>query len=49
MNVCLENATYAAPALTTVSFTPVSGIYLPDIGDIATLEKKLIDTDYIDS
>ena len=49
MNVCLENATYAAPALTTVSFTPVSGIYLPDIGDIATLEKKLFDTDYIDS
>ncbi len=49
MNVCLENAAYAAPALTTVSFDPVSGIYLPDTGDIAILENMLFDTDYIDN
>lgn len=49
MNVCLENATYAAPALATVSVEPVNGVYLPNTEDIAGLEKLLFDTDYINN
>ena len=47
MNVCLENAAYAAPALATVSVEPVNGVYLPNTEDITGLEELLFDTDYI--
>lgn len=47
MNVCLENVTYAAPALATVSVEPVNGVYLPNTGDIADLESLLFDTDFL--
>ncbi|MCM1183666.1 MAG: hypothetical protein NC337_09855 [Roseburia sp.] len=43
MRVCLENVTYAPPALTTLSVNPQGGNYLPDIEDIAKLEMILFD------
>lgn len=45
MRVCLENVTYAAPAITTLSVNPQNGNYLPDIADIVNLETVLFDTD----
>lgn len=47
MRVTLENVTYAAPAITTVTFRPQGGIYLPDVSDIASIESALFDTDYV--
>lgn len=44
LNVCLDNVTYAEPALTTVSFEPQDGVYIPDTGDIDDLENLLFDT-----
>lgn len=44
LNVCLDNVTYAEPAITTVSFVPQGGVYLPDMDDIADLEDLLFDT-----
>lgn len=45
MRVCLENITYADPAVTTVSVNPQNGTYLPDIEDIIRLENLLFDID----
>lgn len=47
LRVCLENVTYAEPAITTVSIEPQNGIYLPNIDDIANLENLLFDTNFI--
>lgn len=47
MRVTLENVTYAAPAITTVTFRPQGGICLPDVNDIANIQSVLFDTDYI--
>lgn len=47
LRVTLENVTYAAPAITTVTFRPQGGVCLPDVNDIAKIESALFDTDYI--
>lgn len=45
LRVCLENATYAEPAITTVTLEPYGGIYLPDPDDFDGLESLLFDVD----
>ncbi|MDE6219851.1 MAG: hypothetical protein K2G51_05375 [Lachnospiraceae bacterium] len=47
LRACLENVTYAEPAITTVSIEPHNGVYLPNMEDIASLESLLFDTDFI--
>lgn len=47
LNVCLQNVTYAPPALTTVSIEPVDGAYYPNLDDISRLQALLFDTDAV--
>lgn len=44
MRVCLDNATYAEPAITTVSIQQQAGIYQPDMDDFGDLIYLLFDT-----
>ncbi|MDE5825673.1 MAG: hypothetical protein K2H91_13450 [Lachnospiraceae bacterium] len=47
LRVCLDNVTYAEPAITTVSIELQDGTYLPNMADIANLESLLFDTNII--
>lgn len=47
LNVCLQNVTYAPPALTTVSIEPVGDGYYPNLDDISRLQSLLFDTDAV--
>lgn len=47
LRVCLDNVTYAEPAITTVSFEPQDGTYLPNMDDLYNLQNLLFDTSYI--
>ncbi|MDE6054239.1 MAG: hypothetical protein K2G55_10850 [Lachnospiraceae bacterium] len=47
LRVCLDNVTYAEPAITTVSIELQDGTYLPNMSDIANLESLLFDTNIV--
>lgn len=47
MRACVENITYAEPAVTTVLLLPQNGTYIPDAEDIANLETLLFDIDAV--
>lgn len=44
MRICLDNATYAEPAIATVSIQQKDGIYQPDMDDFGSLIYLLFDT-----
>lgn len=45
LRACLENVTYAEPAIATVTFEPREGLYLPNADDFDNLESLLFDMD----
>jgi len=47
LRTCLDNITYAAPTITTVTFELQNGAYLPNMDDIVNLETLLFDTNSI--
>lgn len=48
MRACLENITYADPAITTLSVNPQNNLGIPEVEDIVNLETLLFDIDAVE-
>lgn len=48
MRACIENITYAEPAITTISVNPQNNLGIPEVEEIANLETLLFDIDAIE-